>query len=108
MIGTGKFPSNESMRNALDATEGKGTISARVYEDNNYVSIDVSDTGKGIPTNKFKTVFQPGFTTKKRGWGLGLSLAKRIIESYHSGKIFVKNSVINQGTTFTIKLPKFQ
>ncbi|MEL6636943.1 MAG: HAMP domain-containing sensor histidine kinase [Bacteroidota bacterium] len=96
------------MRNALDATEGKGTISARVYEDNNYVSIDVSDTGKGIPTNKFKTVFQPGFTTKKRGWGLGLSLAKRIIESYHSGKIFVKNSVINQGTTFTIKLPKFQ
>lgn len=94
------------MRNALDATEGKGTISAKVYEDKDFVSIDMSDTGKGIPAKKFKTVFQPGFTTKKRGWGLGLSLAKRIIETYHSGKIFVKSSVLNQGTTFTIKLPK--
>jgi len=60
----------------------------------------------GIPPSKLKTVFQPGFTTKKRGWGLGLSLAKRIIESYHSGKIFVKSSIVNEGTTFTIKLLK--
>ena len=94
------------MRNALDAMDGKGVISAKVSEDRDFVSIDMSDTGKGIPAKKFKTIFQPGFSTKTRGWGLGLSLAKRIIESYHSGKIFVKNSVLNQGTTFTIKLPK--
>ncbi len=95
------------MRNALDATDGKGTIAAKVFEEKGFVNIEMSDTGKGIPVKKFKTVFQPGFTTKKRGWGLGLSLAKRIIESYHSGKIFVKSSVLNQGTTFTIKLPKY-
>lgn len=94
------------LRNALDAMGGKGKISAEVYEDGNYIAIDISDTGKGIPSNKLKTVFQPGYTTKKRGWGLGLSLAKRIIEEYHSGKIFVKKSVENVGTTFTIKLPK--
>ena len=94
------------MRNALDAMEGKGEISASVYEENNYVCIDLKDTGKGIPPGKFKAVFQPGYTTKKRGWGLGLSLAKRIIEQYHSGKIFVKNSIEGQGTTFTIRLPK--
>ncbi|MEZ5039391.1 MAG: HAMP domain-containing sensor histidine kinase [Saprospiraceae bacterium] len=94
------------LRNALDAMQGKGTISASVYEDKSHIYIDVSDTGKGIPANKFKRVFQPGFTTKKRGWGLGLSLAKRIIEEYHSGKIFVKKSVENEGTTFSISLPK--
>ena len=94
------------LRNALDAMDGKGSISAKVSEENKYVIIDISDSGKGIPSNKFKTVFEPGFTTKKRGWGLGLSLAKRIIESYHSGKIFVKKSNIKEGTTFTIKLPK--
>lgn len=94
------------LRNALDAMDGKGTISAEVYEEKGYVNIDISDTGKGIPAKNFKTIFQPGFTTKKRGWGLGLSLAKRIIETYHSGKIFVKSSVSNQKTTFTIKLPK--
>jgi signal transduction histidine kinase len=66
----------------------------------------LSDTGKGSPSGKFKTVFQPGFTTKKRGWGLGLSLAKRIIEGYHQGKIFVKKSAPGEGTTFTIRLPK--
>ncbi|MEM1318738.1 MAG: HAMP domain-containing sensor histidine kinase [Bacteroidota bacterium] len=93
------------LRNALDAMAGKGTISAVVSQEKNFVNIDISDSGKGIPTSKFKTVFQPGYTTKKRGWGLGLSLAKRIIESYHSGKIFVKKSVINEGTTFSIKLP---
>ncbi|MEM9921415.1 MAG: HAMP domain-containing sensor histidine kinase [Bacteroidota bacterium] len=94
------------LRNALDAMDGKGSISAEVYDDTNSVYIDLSDTGKGIPSSKFNTVFQPGFTTKKRGWGLGLSLAKRIIESYHSGRIFVKKSVVNEGTTFTIELPK--
>jgi len=94
------------LRNALDSMEGTGRISASVYQDPNFVFIDISDTGKGIPANKFKTVFQPGYTTKKRGWGLGLSLTKRIIEDYHSGKIFVKKSVVNEGTTFTIQLPK--
>lgn len=94
------------LRNALDAMDGKGKISAVIKEEKDFVNIDISDTGKGIPSSKFKTVFQPGFTTKKRGWGLGLSLAKRIIESYHSGKIFVKKSGVSEGTTFTIKLPK--
>ena len=74
------------LRNALDAMDGKGRISAQIIEDKNHVNIDISDTGKGIPTAKFKTVFEPGFTTKKRGWGLGLSLAKRIIEQYHSAR----------------------
>ncbi len=94
------------IRNSLDAMGPVGKISAEVKEENNYIVIDLSDTGKGIPANKQKRVFEPGFTTKKRGWGLGLSLAKRIIEDYHKGKIFVKNSKINEGTTFTIKLPK--
>ncbi|MEE9372751.1 MAG: HAMP domain-containing sensor histidine kinase [Saprospiraceae bacterium] len=93
------------LRNALDAMEGIGKISALVYSENNFICIDLSDTGKGIPAGKFKTVFQPGFSTKKRGWGLGLSLAKRIIEEYHKGKIFIKSSRPNEGTTFTIKLP---
>lgn len=95
------------LRNALDALDGKGEILANVYRiDDEMVAIDISDTGKGIPANKFKTVFEPGYTTKKRGWGLGLSLAKRIIESYHNGKIFVKKSTANEGTTFTIRLPE--
>jgi len=94
------------LRNALDAMDGKGKITARVMEEDKFVSVEISDTGKGIPSNKHKTVFEPGFTTKKRGWGLGLSLAKRIIETYHSGRIFVKKSSIDEGTTFAIKLPK--
>lgn len=94
------------LRNALDAMEGKGAIEAEVYDDKEYVYIDISDTGKGIPDGKFKTVFRPGYTTKKRGWGLGLSLAKRIIEEYHNGKIFVKRSEEGKGTTFTIQMPK--
>lgn len=94
------------LRNALDAMEGTGEINAEVYEDESYVYLDISDTGKGIPASRFKTVFRPGYTTKKRGWGLGLSLTKRIIEEYHSGKIFVKKSTLNEGTTFTIQLPK--
>lgn len=94
------------LRNALDSMGGSGTISARIYLESSKINIEISDTGKGIPSSKFKTVFKPGFTTKKRGWGLGLSLTKRIIESYHSGKIFVKKSVVGEGTTFCIQLPK--
>lgn len=95
------------IRNALDAMDGKGTISACIDHDETEVYIDLTDTGKGIPAGKHKTVFRPGFSTKSRGWGLGLSLAKRIIESYHKGRIFVKNSKVNEGTTFTIKIPKY-
>ncbi len=95
------------LRNAIDALEaGKGVLTANIYEEPHWVCVDISDTGHGIPHNKFKIVFQPGFTTKKRGWGLGLSLARRIIENYHGGKIFVKDSTLGKGTTFCIKLPK--
>jgi signal transduction histidine kinase len=94
------------IRNALDAMGPKGIIKAELTANQNSISIHLSDTGKGIPANQLKKVFQPGFSTKKRGWGLGLSLAKRIIENYHRGKIFVKQSKPDEGTTFTIKLPK--
>ena len=93
------------IRNALDAMEGKGSIHIDLKTTNNRIIIHLSDTGKGIPSGKLKTIFNPGYTTKKRGWGLGLSLSKRIIESYHSGKIFVKSSSIGKGTTFEIDLP---
>ncbi len=94
------------IKNAVDAMEtGEGSIKFDVkIEDRNYV-IDVSDTGKGIESGKFKKVFAPGFTTKSRGWGLGLSLAKRIVEEYHKGQIFVKESEVGVGTTFRIILP---
>lgn len=91
-------------RNAIDAMGGEGEISIDLFEDDKFVYIDISDTGKGIAKSYFKTVFHPGYTSKKRGWGLGLSLSKRIINEYHSGKIFVKTSVINKGTTFRIML----
>lgn len=94
------------MRNSLDAMEGKGKIWIEVTDGEPYVSIDVNDTGQGIPNNRFKSVFKPGYSTKKRGWGLGLSLAKRIIEEYHKGKIYVKSSKPREKTTFTIKLHK--
>jgi len=93
-------------RNALDALEGKGVIVASVIEEGQQVRIDVKDTGKGIPPGKFNSVFRPGYTTKQRGWGLGLSLAKRIVEQYHKGKIFVKESELGKGTTFSILLPR--
>lgn len=93
------------LRNALDAMDGEGLIKATVTRENKLVQIDITDTGKGIPSSKQKLVFKPGFTTKKRGWGLGLSLAKRIIEEYHGGRIYVSRSEPNVGTTFTIKLP---
>lgn len=93
------------IKNAIDAMNGSGNIDVFVKTIENQVIIDVKDTGKGMERNMFKAVFSPGFTTKERGWGLGLSLAKRIIEEYHQGKIFVKQSEINIGTTFRIILP---
>ncbi|MEQ1744129.1 MAG: HAMP domain-containing sensor histidine kinase [Saprospiraceae bacterium] len=97
------------LRNAIDAMEGGiGAITATVYEEPGFVCFDVTDTGKGIPARKFATVFKPGYSTKTRGWGLGLSLSKRIIEQYHGGKIFVKRSEADKGTTFSVKLPVYE
>jgi hypothetical protein len=93
-------------KNAIDAMKGRGELSLLLFEDKNGLKIHIKDTGKGIPISKFKTIFQPGYSTKKRGWGLGLSLSKRIIEDYHYGKIRVLISSIGKGTTFEIKLPK--
>lgn len=94
------------IRNAVDAMEGEGGITITLEQEAHEVHVDVADTGKGIPASKLKTVFQPGYTTKKRGWGLGLSLTKRIVESYHKGRIFVKRSAAGKGTTFRISLRK--
>ncbi len=94
------------LKNALDAMEGKGQIIINIKNETAQVLIDVSDTGKGISNQQFASVFKPGYTTKKRGWGLGLSLAKRIIEQYHQGEIFVKSSEPGKGTTFRIVLRK--
>lgn len=91
-------------KNAVDAMEGQGKIVFKLSQRNGFVCIDVIDTGKGLPKAMFKNIFSPGFTTKERGWGLGLSLAKRIIEEYHNGRIYVKNSEIGSGTTFRIEL----
>ena len=96
------------IKNAVDAMEGQGEITLRVEEKDKSVWIDLTDTGRGIPKAKYKTVFNPGYTTKARGWGLGLSLVKRIIESLQDGKIFVKSSEIGKGTTFRIKLRKYK
>ena len=93
-------------KNAVDAMEGKGRIWISVIEDGYDVAIEVADNGKGIRHKDLKSVFKPGFTTKKRGWGLGLSLAKRIVEEYHKGRIFVKESEIGIGTTFRIELKR--
>lgn len=93
-------------KNAVDAMENHGSITLYVSDQRQFVYIDIADTGKGMSKRKFKTVFKPGFTTKSRGWGLGLSLVKRIIENYHGGQIFVKSSEINKGTTFRIVLKK--
>ncbi len=92
------------VRNAVDAMDGEGGITITTERNGNEVHVDVSDTGKGIPATRLKTVFRPGYTTKKRGWGLGLSLTKRIIESYHKGRIYVKRSTVGKGTTFRITL----
>ena len=91
-------------KNAVDAMGGKGRIELVLFEEGKYVVIEVTDNGKGIPKKDIKNVFMPGFTTKKRGWGLGLSLARRIVEDYHKGRIFVKSSELGVGTTFRIEI----
>jgi signal transduction histidine kinase len=93
------------IKNAVDAMEGHGSLEVLTGKEQNIAFIEVSDTGKGIARKNFKNVFNPGFTTKKRGWGLGLTLAKRIIEQYHRGRIYVKSSAPGVGTTFRIELP---
>jgi two-component system, sporulation sensor kinase D len=94
------------LKNAVNAIEGKGKIKVDIFpsKTRNQIIIDITDTGKGIPRSKFVTVFRPGYTTRKRGWGLGLSLTKRIVENYHRGQIFVKDSELGKGTTFRIVL----
>jgi len=94
------------IKNAIDAMRGGGRITIRLQEDDKQVSIEVEDQGKGIPKNRFKEIFNPGVSSKQRGWGLGLSFAKRIVKDYHGGKIFVKKSELNVGTTFCIIIPK--
>jgi len=94
------------LKNALDAMDGKGSITIAIQEHEKEILIDVSDTGKGIAARNLQKVFKPGFTTKKRGWGLGLSLSKRIIEQYHKGQLFVRQSELGKGTTFRIVLRK--
>jgi signal transduction histidine kinase len=94
------------VKNAIDAMKGRGKLAVVIENDNHLVKILVTDSGKGIPKNQFKRIFEPGFTTKKRGWGLGLSLTKRIVEEYHKGKIKVLHSEINKGTTIQISFKK--
>jgi len=94
------------MKNSLDALQGHGAIDVRISSDDKYVMIDVKDTGKGIPKSNWKRIFEPGFTTKTRGWGLGLSLSRRIVEEYHQGKIAVIDSEIGKGTTIRITLKR--
>jgi len=94
------------IKNGIDAMLGKGDLVVEITSDSKKIIINISDSGKGMAKSQFKKIFKPGFTTKKRGWGLGLSLSKRIIQDYHNGKIFVKKSEINKGTTFQILLDK--
>ncbi|HSP40618.1 MAG TPA: HAMP domain-containing sensor histidine kinase [Gillisia sp.] len=94
------------VKNAIDAMRGKGKLVVEIKQDLNWVYVYITDTGKGLPKSKFTKIFEPGYTSKKRGWGLGLSLAKRIIEDYHKGRIKVSHSEINKGTTFQIALKK--
>jgi signal transduction histidine kinase len=93
-------------KNAMDAIEGEGLIKISITDNSNSIQINVSDNGKGIPKSKQKTIFKPGFTTKERGWGLGLSLTKRIVEEYHKGRIQVAESEMGSGTTIRIILKK--
>ena len=94
------------VKNAVDAMSRAGFITIDIIEEEHDVIVDVTDSGKGMPRNMFKTIFNPGFSSKQRGWGLGLSLSKRIIREYHKGKIFVKSSTVGKGTTFRIILKK--
>ena len=93
-------------KNAVDAMDGAGQITITVSQDNDRAFVDITDTGKGVAKSNYKRIFEPGFTTKKRGWGLGLSLAKRIMEQYHKGRIFVKSSMVGHGTTIRLELRK--
>lgn len=93
-------------KNSVDAMDGNGLITIEIIQEQKFIHIDISDTGKGIPPKKQKTIFNPGYTSKSRGWGLGLTLAKRIIKEYHKGKLFVKNSALGKGTTMRISLRK--
>ena len=94
------------MKNALDALAGNGTVRVAVTPSDRFVFVDISDNGKGINREDVGQIFKPGFSTKKRGWGLGLSLSKRIIETYHKGRIFVLETQKDKGTTFRIRLHK--
>lgn len=94
------------VKNAIDAMKGKGRLGISLQEEHTRILVYFSDTGSGIPSGALKKVFRPGFTTKKRGWGLGLSLARRIIEDYHQGRIWVKETALGKGTTFCVELPK--
>ncbi len=92
------------VKNAIDAMQGKGKLTITVFQDNSYAKVLITDTGKGLPKRLHRQIFDPGYTTKKRGWGLGLSLAKRIIEDYHKGRIYIKKSEMGIGTSFMIEL----
>ena len=94
------------VKNAIDAMKGKGSLSIEIVEGDAKVYITVTDTGSGMAKNKFKTIFEPGYTSKKRGWGLGLSLTKRIVQEYHKGKIRVVHSEIGKGTTMQMSFRK--
>lgn len=96
------------LKNAVDAMEGQGEVRFSIEDRGRYIRVEIADTGKGIPKSKFKTIFTPGYTTKERGWGLGLSLVRRIVESYHKGRIFVKSSEIGKGTVFCLDLRKYR
>ena len=93
-------------KNAIDAMQGNGTLTIKLFDTEKHAKIEISDTGKGMSKRYFKRIFRPGFTTKKHGWGLGLSLAQRIVNSYHKGEIYVRNSEVGKGTTFRLKFPK--
>jgi signal transduction histidine kinase len=92
-------------KNAVDAMGGVGKLKVHIQEVPEWVHVDITDTGKGLTQKQFKTIFQPGYSTKKRGWGLGLTLVKRIVEEYHKGKVFVVTSELDKGTTFRISIP---
>jgi len=94
------------VKNAIDAMKGRGQLDVTIKDDDKFVKIYITDSGKGIPKNQFKSIFEPGFTTKQRGWGLGLSLTKRIVEEYHKGKVKVQQSEVGKGTTMLVSLRK--
>ena len=96
------------IKNSIDAMKGKGKLDVLIESDSNFVYIKISDSGRGIPKNQYKRIFEPGFTSKKRGWGLGLSLSKRIVEEYHKGEIKVLKSDIDKGTTFQMIFRKIE